>query len=229
MLELQAILLQPNHKRVTCNPLQKAIIEDDFEAFVKTLELYEFAGMPIWPDSGAHNVVVALDRPDMLDELIRHSGVGVPIPSDAAKSNAMGSKKVPEERVYLGLKVGGKRRADLARNKYTKHKGLTYNYDLLRSAISSGATKVIDYLAGSRPVAAFTHYAETHDDGIAQYLKSFDNLGADLPDLLGWQSDELNESPLLSAVVENKFDVLKQLFALKPNLMEEVLHLRCGL
>ena len=43
-----------------------------------------------------------------------------------------------------------------------------------------------------------------------------------------WQVDELNESPLLSAVIHNKIDILKQLFVLKPNLMEEALHKRYG-
>ncbi|KAH9022591.1 hypothetical protein EDB84DRAFT_1564938 [Lactarius hengduanensis] len=226
LLELQADLLQPGLKRVSCKPLQKAIVEDDFEAFVHTLDLYEFAGVAIWPDSGAYDFAVALDRIEMVDELIRRSGVGIPIPSDAAKGSGADSKNVPEERVYLGLKVGGKRRADIAKHGQTQRKTPTYTYDLLRSAIRSGATKVIDYLAGPRPIAAFTHYAETHDDDIAQYLKSIDNLGAVLPDLLGWKPDELNESPLLCAVIDNKIDVLKQLFALKPNLMEEALHLR---
>jgi len=227
MLELQTTLLQPGHKRVSCNPLQRAIVEDDFEAFVHTLDLYEFAGAAIWPDSGAYDFAVALDRPEILDELIRRSGVGIPIPSDAVKVS-VADPKVSEERIYLGLKVGGKRRADIAKHKQTKSKALTYNYDLLRSAISSGATKIVDYLAGPRPIAAFTHYAETHNDDIAQYLRSIDNPDAVLPDLLGWQSDELNESPLLCAVIDNRLDVLKQLFGLRPNLMEEVLHLRCG-
>lgn len=226
MLELQAILLQAGCKRIFCNPLQKAIAENDFEAFVHTLDLYEFAGVAIWPDSGAYGLAVTLDRPEMLDELIRRSGVGIPIPSDAAKGRGADSKKVSGERVYLGLKVGGKRRADIATHIQTQRKTVTYNYDLLRSAISSGATKVIDYLAGPRPIAAFTHYADTHNDDIAQYLKSIDNLGVVLPDLLGWKSDDLNESPLLCAVINNRLDVLQQLFALKPNLMEEMLHLR---
>ncbi|KAI9433880.1 hypothetical protein H4582DRAFT_2081568 [Lactarius indigo] len=225
LLELQSTLLQAGRKRVSCNPLQKTILEDDFEAFLHTLDLYEFAGALIWPDSRAYDFAVALDRPDMLDELIRRSGVGIPIPSNTAKASGADSK-VPEERVYLGLKVGGKRRADIANHSQIQRKTLTYNYDLLRSAIKSGATKVIDYLAGSRPIAAFTHYAESHDDDIAQYLKSIDDLGAVLPDLLGWKPDELNESPLLCAVIDDKIDVLKQLFALKPNLMEEALHLR---
>ncbi|KAH8995819.1 hypothetical protein EDB86DRAFT_3243523 [Lactarius hatsudake] len=226
LLELQAVLFQAGLKRVSCNPLQKAIVEDDFEAFIHTLDIYEFAGAATWPDSGAYDFAVALDRPDMLDELIRRSGLGIPIPSDAAKGSGADSKKTPEERVYVGLKVGGKRRADIAKHKQTQRKALIYKYDSLRSAIGSGATKVVGYLAGPRPIAAFTHYAETHGDDIAQYLKSIDDLGAVLPDLLGWKPDELNESPLLCAVIDDRIDVLKQLFELKPNLMEEALHLR---
>jgi hypothetical protein len=59
-------------------------------------------------------------------------------------------------------------------------------------------------------------------------LKSIDDLGAVLPELLGWQPDELNESPLHCAVISDQLDILKQMFALKPNLMEEALDLRCG-
>jgi hypothetical protein len=55
-----------------------------------------------------------------------------------------------------------------------------------------------------------------------------DNLEAALPGLLGWQVDELKESPLLCAVIYDKLGILKQLFALKPKLMEEALYLRCG-
>ncbi|KAH8995817.1 hypothetical protein EDB86DRAFT_1066941 [Lactarius hatsudake] len=227
MLELETTFLQPGLKRISCNPLQKAIIEDDFEAFVHTLNLYEFAGATMRLNTKTYDFAVALDRPDMLDELIRRSGVGIPVPSDAAKANAAESKKVPEGRVYLGLKVGGNRRTDIINHRQIRHRTpLTYKYDLLRGAIKFGATKVIDYLAGPRPIAAFTHYAETHDDDIAQYLKRIKNLSAVLPDILGWKPDELNESPLLCAVIDNKIDVLKQLFELKPDLMEETLHLR---
>ena len=226
MLELQANFLQAGSKRVTGDPLQKTIVENDFEAFVHTLDLYDLAGLVIRPESGAYNLAVTLDRPEILDEFIRRSGVGIPIPSDAAKGRKADSE-VSKKRVYLGLKVGGKRRADIATHKQTKSKTLAYNYDLLRSAIRYGATKVIDYLAGPRPTAAFKHYAETHDDEIAQYLKSIGNLNADLPELLGWKPDVSNESPLLCAVIANRLDVLKQMFALKPRLMEESLGLRC--
>lgn len=229
MLEIQAHHLQAGHKRFSCIPLQKAIIENDFETFVHTLDLYDFVEMKIWPDTGAFNLAVTLDRPEMVDEFIRRSGLGIPIPSDAAKGREADSK-VSEKRIYFGLKVGGKRRlpVDIETPNHAKCKTLTYNYELLRSAICSGAVKVIEYLAGPRPIAAFKLYAESHDDEIAQYLKSIDDLDAVFPELLGWKPDGSNESPLLCAVIADRLDVLKQMFALKPSLMKEALDLRCG-
>jgi hypothetical protein len=230
MLEHLATVLQEGRKYRSCNPLQKAIVENDFETFIRTLDLYDFVGMAIAADYISYNLAVTLDRPDMLDELIRRSGIGIPIPFDTEKDPAAKSK-ASEERVYLGLKVGGKRRTDIAKPKQSPRRitqVLTGNSDLLRSAIRSGATKIVDYLAGPRPTSAFTYYAETHDDDIAQYVKSIDDLGAVLPSLLGWNPDDLNESPLLCAVIHDKLDFLKQMFTLKPNLMEEALHLRCG-
>ena len=228
MLESKSGLLRADDKRVIRNPLQKIIEEGDFEGFVRTLELYQFAGVAIWPDGAAYELVVALDRPDMLDELTRRTGVGIPYPSDAAKKPPANLDKPAEERVYLGLKVGGKRRAS-TQQIHTENRTLTYNYDLLRNAIASGATKIVEYLAGPRILAAYTYYAATHSDEIAQYLKNVGNLEKTLPDLLGWKIDDLNESPLLCAVIHNELDILKQLFVLKPNLMEEALYNRCGL
>jgi hypothetical protein len=227
MLELQSGFLKADGKRVSCNPLQTTIYDDDFEAFVRALELYQFAGVALWPDAVAHELVVALDRPDMLDELTRRTGVGIPIPSDTAKNPNATQKESVEERVYLGLKVGGKRRSNIAQQ--VQKVPMTYNYDLLRAAIYSGSTKVVEYLAGPRPIAAYTHYATTHSDDIAQHLKGLNNLEEALPGLLGWKVDELNQSPLLLAVINDKLDILKQLFALKPILMEEALHQRYGL
>ena len=116
---------------------------------------------------------------------------------------------------------------DIEKYKQAKPKTLTHDYELLRNAIRSGATKVVDYFAGSRPIAAYKHYSETHDDEIAQYLKSIDDLDAVFPDLLGWKPDGSNESPLLCAVIADRLDILKQMFALKSSLMEEALLLRC--
>jgi hypothetical protein len=225
----QFILLEADDMRISCNPLQKAIYEDDFEAFVHTIDLYQFAGVALWPDAAVYELAVKLDRPDMLDELMRRTGVGIPyFPSGTSEDHQQTLKKaIKERRVYLGLKVGGKRRADIAQVQ-DGSRVLTYNYDLLRSAITHDAAEIVEYLAGPRPLVAYTYYAATHSDDIAQYLTSFEDLGAVLSDLLGWQVDELNESPLLSAVIHDNINILKQLFVLKPNLMEEALHQRYG-
>lgn len=62
-------------------------------------------------------------------------------------------KKV-EARVYPGLIVGGNRRTDIKQQ--SGPRAIKYNYDLLRKAITVGAIKVIEYLAGPRPLAAYT-------------------------------------------------------------------------
>ena len=219
MLEWKASHIRAGYKCSSFTPLQKAIVENDFEAFIHTLDLYDFVETKSCSDDGAFNLTVTLDRPEMVDELIRRSGTGILIITV--------SKVSAKERIYIGLKVGGRRRLDIEKYKQAKHKTLTHDYELLRNAIRSGATKVVDYLAGSRPIAAYKHYSETHDDEIAQYLKSIDDLDAVFPDLLGWKPDESNESPLLCAVIADRLDVLKQMFALKPSLMEEALLLRC--
>jgi hypothetical protein len=205
----QGVFLEADGKRHFCNPLQKAVREDDFEAFIRTLELYQFAGVTLWPNAAVHDLAVTLDRPDMVDELTRRTGVGIPhYPSDTAETSHQKHLKKAKEggRVYLGLKVGGKRRAETTEQ---APRAILYNYDLLRAAITHGSSKVVEYLAGPRPLAAYAYYAATHSDDISQYLKSIENLEAVLPDLLGWHVDELNESPLLCAVVKNKLDILK--------------------
>jgi hypothetical protein len=115
MLQLaQGVLLEAVGKRDFCNPLQKAVREDDPEAFVRTLELYQFARVTLWPDAAVHGLAVTLDRPDMVDELTRRTGVGIPhYPSETAgNSHQKALKKAKGGRVYLGLKLGGKRRAE---------------------------------------------------------------------------------------------------------------------
>jgi hypothetical protein len=100
--EPNADLLHAGRKRALCNPLQNAIVANDFETFVHTLDLYDSVEMTIWPYSGTYNLAVAFDPPEILDEFIRRSGVGIPVPSGAAKGLGTESK-VSEERVYLGL------------------------------------------------------------------------------------------------------------------------------
>jgi hypothetical protein len=228
MLETKSAILKADGKRVHYNAIQKTIEENYFEGFVCVLELYKFAGVALWPDAAAHELVVKLDRPDMLDELIRRTGVGIPYPSNTAKNPHVNPEKAEEERVYLGLKVGGKWHEETTKQTESKFEGLTYNYDLLRNAIAVGATKVVEYLAGPRVLAAYKDYAAAQSNDIARYLRSVDNLETALPGLLGWQIDELNESPLLCAVIHSELDILKQLISLKPKLMEEAVHNRCG-
>jgi hypothetical protein len=87
MLELQATR-SPSRPQVLFlqSSAKGRIVENDFEAFVNTLDLYDFVGQATLPASDSPSTLPwYLDRPEMLDELIRRSGVGIPIPSDPAK------------------------------------------------------------------------------------------------------------------------------------------------
>jgi hypothetical protein len=229
LLHHQSVLLEADSRTAFYTALQKAIHEDDFEVFVHTLELYEFyefAGVTLWPNALAHQLAVELDRADMVNELIRRTGVGISYPY-VATGNLHNTPKAVERPIYLGLKVGGKRRVEIMEQDHSETR-VIQSYGLLSEAITNGSIRVIKYLAGPQPLTAYTYYAETHSDGIAQYLKNVENLEAALPEFLGWKVDESIESPLFCAVKSNKLDILKQLFALKPDLMEEALHQRYG-
>jgi hypothetical protein len=84
----------------------------------------------------------------------RSSGVGIAYPSNYLIQRRIPTRTPAEERVYLGLEAGGKRHAETMRQIQSEHKGLTYNYYLLRNAIALGTTKVVEYLAGPRVLAA---------------------------------------------------------------------------
>lgn len=71
-----------------------------------------------------------------------------------------------------------------------------HNYGLLRGAIYSRVTKFIDFLAGPRPTVL--RHSHNYGEKFTTTSHSIENPVAILPDLLGWQPDELDESsPLL--------------------------------
>ncbi|THH17575.1 hypothetical protein EW146_g3245, partial [Bondarzewia mesenterica] len=205
-----------------CAPLYRAIIEDDFEMFVKCCDLYKSIGHPLSPQTIVQQIMQD-DRQDMLDELIRRTGCGVSVALDVQQKQA--AKKDPEETIYLGLNVGGKKRRDLVAP-HAPRRTVLSSPRLLLEAAKAGALGVLDYLSGPRPLAAYKYYASSQSDERALYLRRQTNLEAVLPQWHGWQIDELNESCLTAAILANKFECVKKLFALRPNLMMEAMNVR---
>ncbi|KAI0059307.1 ankyrin [Artomyces pyxidatus] len=209
-------------------PLLRAIKQDDFEAFVNIIDLYPAIGLSIWPGATLSHLIQE-DRPEMLDEFLRRTGAGISITVEVDEAgNTPAQKGVPkaEQRVYRGLNVGGKKMQQLPEPQGRRKIDIPNRYILLREAIHVGASKIVGYLAGPRPLAAFQHYAASHSDDRALYIRQIEDFESVLPKQLGWEINERNESPLTSAILYGQFDLLKKLFEYQPNMMTTAMNLR---
>ncbi|KAJ7165671.1 ankyrin repeat protein [Mycena crocata] len=206
-----------------------AIVEDDFEAFVNTFNLYK--NCPKHVDLPSHLLawIFNMDRPDMLDEYIRRTGLGIkiqtaPITADEEDVPVINDKN----RVYLGLSVHGKKRTDLAKRNdpNASQKDTEPEVPLLWQAVSKGATNILDYLLGDRPLAAYKFYASSNSSDNARILKRTPDLAKVLPGWLGLSVTPLGESPLTAAIVNKNLKMVKYLFEKAPRLMASSLHER---
>ena len=212
-----------------CAPLTKAILDNDVEAFVKICDLHHLFPEPI-PTESIERWILTLDRPDMLDEYIRRTGVGIEIALAADDENTDYPDTAPgsadDRKLYFGLLVHGKKRKDLARkNDPDAQEDDDPTLPLLWRALKAGALKTVDYLSGDGPVAAYTFYANSnkghHAEKIRGLLPKFTSV---LPKLLGWTTNSLNESPLTAALVSKNLTVMQKLLEKSPKLAGGWLH-----
>ncbi|KLO11509.1 ankyrin [Schizopora paradoxa] len=214
--------------------LNQTCQEGDLEAFVNMCEL-----LKSYPDEDADstepptsvlNSILSCDSPAVLDELIRRTGVGIGmedirIPTQTYEDDADG-------KYYLGLTVKGKKRKDLASE---GHKQALSNQQvtqipLLWQALRVGAVKIVEYLLGPGPLAAFRFYASTSTSKYAERLRTVPDLDKRMPALLGL-TPNLRKETALSAILlgtskENSLKMAKLLFALQPNRVKEYMQSR---
>lgn len=205
----------------------KVIQENDFEAFVHLLNIqYSISTEQNNQRDLILDSILHADNPKFLDELIRRTGVGI----DANSVRQTSGEDHPialndKNRLYLGLNIHGKKRADLAR----KGDPNALNQDeksipLVWRAAGASAKSAIEYLASEKPLAAYKYFA-THGEGdTAEWLRHSKALESSLNEWLGWNISSLGESPLSTAVLRNAKDVLPALFAKAPKLMGSALH-----
>ncbi|KAJ6544391.1 hypothetical protein B0H19DRAFT_1170529 [Mycena capillaripes] len=209
--------------------IQKAIIDDDFEAFVNVLNLYKHCPKHVDLPINFVDSIFGRDRVEMLDEYIRRTGSGIKV----VQTTTDGEDEVlpvvnDKNKVYLGLSVHGKKRADLAkRNDPDAAQNETpIEVPLVWKALAVNATGILDYLQSDRPLAAYKFYASSNSTETARVLKRRIDLEKVLPEWLGWVITPLGESPLTAALASTKFDMVKYLFEKSPRLMASCLHER---
>ncbi|KAH9944572.1 ankyrin [Amylocystis lapponica] len=210
-------------------PLLKAVVDNDFEAFVQIAELYKALPKPEPLPDYTLTWILQHDRPNMLDEFIRRTGAGFDFEAESESDNSptetTHSKK---SKTYLGLSVHGKKRKDLAlkNDPNAPPPARGFSPPLLWNAAKEGALEVIQYLSGVQPLAAYQYYASTHSDECARHIRRVSNLASVLPALLGWTTNPLKESPYTAAVAATKLDALKALLAFQRPELQNALSVR---
>jgi hypothetical protein len=209
------------------NILFKSVAHNDFEGFIKIADLYKALPDPIEFGPNLLLQIIIMDRPEMLDEYIRRTGLGINIMA----AHKEGEEDVPvfndKNKVYLGLSVHGKKRMDLAKKNDPNADHLDReDFPLLWKASLAGAQGIVDYLSGDRPLAAYRFYFSSSSEERAGKLRQTANLDQVLPEWLGWTINQLGESPLTAAVLGKNLALVKKLFAKSPRLMASALHER---
>lgn len=206
------------------NPLEGAIYDGDFEAFIQIAEINAKLPKPIaLTDLASEDTILQTDRAKLLDEYIRRTGQGIEVPQKNETTGDVPQR--PKGKEYWGLNVHGKKRRDLASKGDPNFRYKTASkIPLVWSAAKHGALGVLEYLNSDRPLAAYQYYFSAN----AKESKEADLsvLESSISELLGWCSNPSNETPLNAAVQLGKLDTFKKLLELNPTLLKPYLHKR---
>lgn len=207
------------------NPLEGAIHDGDFEAFVQIAELCARLPKPVsLTDLASEDTFLHRDRVELLDEYIRRTGQGIDVPKKNTEGTE-GEPQRPKGKEYWGLNVHGKKRKDLAsKGDPNARYNVGPKVPLVWSAAQCGALSTLEYLSTGRPLVAYQYYFSAN----AKESKDTDLLALEnsISELLGWCSNPSNETALSAAVKSGKLDVFKKLLELRPTLLKPYLQKR---
>lgn len=191
--------------------LGMAARDGDLEAFVNICELMKLLPKPKLPSKAVINDILEGDCPEVLDEYIRRTGLGIEIrqEEDDDEHEELSDTTVRKQsKTYLGLSVHGKKRKDLAMHgdAHANVDNAQEDIPLLWLAIRYKSKKIIEYLSGSKPFDGYRYYASTASDehAIALRKSSLDKM---LPTLLGITPNSRNETALTAVLTSHEFTV----------------------
>lgn len=184
--------------------LGMAARDGDLEAFVNICELMKLLPKPQLPPKNVINDILQGDSPEVLDEYIRRTGLGIEIRQEEKDEQEELSDTTvrKQSKTYLGLSVHGKKRKDLAMHgdAHANADNAQEEIPFLWLAIRCKSKKIIEYLSGYKPLDAYRYYASTASDehAIALRKSSLDKL---LPTLLGITPNSRNETALTAVLI----------------------------
>lgn len=206
---------------------ERAIRENNFEAFIHLFDIQESLGTT--NNNQEHpffSPILQADNPKFLDELIRRTGVGIDVETVRQTSGEDHPIALNDQnRLYLGLNIHGKKRADLARRGDPNAPGQgSRHIPILWNAIGLGAKSIVEYLASEKPLSAYKHFAANGEGDRAEWLRHSKTIESSLGEWLGWNVSPIGENPLTVAISKNQKEILPILFSKAAKLMGSVLH-----
>lgn len=219
-------------KEVSGNVLMQAVKDADLEAFTHICDLKKLLPEPEEPEYAWIHEVLRTDSPDLLDEYIRRSGVGIELSGIASGEDESSVEEVHHDsKIYLGLSVHGKKRKDLATKGDNNAPGDNLEaLPLLWQAASAGAAKIVEYLSTTAPLRAYRYYIMTGTSERAESLRKITDLAERFPRLLGVLPNSRNETAVVAAILgppAKALSMTKLLISLYPAQARAYLHARC--
>lgn len=179
------------------------------------------------------------DYPEVLDEVIRNTGMGIAkdaIVKQTSKTDGVSGVEHDDdddEKMYLGLTVKGRKRKDLAQHGSNQNNyGRSFEIPLLWHAVKHNSMRIAEYLLGPGPLAAYKAFAKSTKTPFAKQLQKTTDLDKQLPVLLGLVPNIRRETALTAAIAgaskEDALAVTKRLFALQPSQVKSYVQTRCA-
>ena len=170
------------------------------------------------------------DYPEALDEVIRHTGLGIGRETLTTQS-ASEVDHDDDGKFYLGLTVKGKKRKDLAQHGSNQNNyGNSFEIPLLWYAIQSNAGKIVEYLHGPKPLEAYQAFSKSTNTTVAVKLRQMKDLEQQLPALLGLIPNIRGETALTAAIAgtpkTKSLEMVKKLFGIQPGKVKDYVHKR---
>ena len=192
--------LNSENKAVTYTPLERAIRENDLEAFTQLVDMMTSLDDPVALTDNDLERIIDRDASTLLDVFIRHSGLGIFVGRIENEATPKDVKIIPK--FYLGLSVHGKKRKDLAKRDPHAPSEEREAAPLVFRAAFNGANDILTYLNSDKPLAAYQAYMSTYKTAYrSELLSHIPDFASRLPKLLGILPNSRNETPVIGALV----------------------------
>ncbi|KAI0059321.1 ankyrin [Artomyces pyxidatus] len=202
--------------------VERTIIDNDMDAFRHVLDLHGCLAIPVALDPKIALWAIQHDRPDILDEYIRRTGYGLgEIPdttTETRKGPPVVQKWIPDYRSW--------RRRNVTEYGRDQREEKLVARPIVWQAVNAGATAVLEYMAGPRPLDAIREHLVSKDDERARAMRKIIENEDELRIRWGWRMNVLNESALTVAILSDRLDMVQKLFELAAEDTTIALHAR---